>query len=288
MSKGMFQNSRSFYLSLFQMKYSLFAVTLAVMLIALPGRVNAQQQGVPTQVMIRAVSQDAKVLQDPVGGARIFVRDTATGDTLAQGLQTGSSGSTDFIMRQPRERGAVVYDTPGTAGYLATLTLERPTVVEIVAEGPLAYPQAIQRAAKTMLLIPGQDVLGDGVILTIHGFIVDIVSPDKQAVRPGDNLEVRATTVMTCGCPTEPGGLWDSDEIDIVARLVREGRVVAEAPLLYAGERSTYAASIQVPAGAAGRLSLEVLAMDPENVNFGRDTLDLTLLGFSVSGGSNE
>ena len=40
--------------------------------------------------------------------------------------------------------------------------LERATVVEVTAEGPLGTPQSTQRASKTLLLVPGQDVLGGG------------------------------------------------------------------------------------------------------------------------------
>lgn len=254
---------------------SILTVALVLVAFAFPRCTYAQAQRIPTQVMIRAVSQDAKVLQDPVGGAHIVVREASTGDTLAQGIQKGASGSTDLIMKQPRERGATIYDTPGTAGYLATVMLDRPTVVEIIAEGPLGYPQAMQRATKTMLLVPGRDVLGDGVILTIHGFIVGIEAPGETDIAAGQQLDVRATAMMTCGCPTEPGGLWDADSIDIVARVIQEGRVLAEAPMQYAGERSTYEASLPIPPDASGILTLEVLAMDPERANFGRDTLDL-------------
>jgi hypothetical protein len=158
----------------------------------------AQNESVPTKVLVRAVSRDAKILHDGVGGALITIKDAATGRILAQGLQKGSSGDTAKIMRQPRARGAAVYDTPGAAGFLATVNLSRPTVVEIIAEGPLNAPQAKQRAAKTMLLVPGQDVLGEGVLLEIHGFIVTLLAPEPQtAWRAGEPLAVRVKAVMS-------------------------------------------------------------------------------------------
>lgn len=61
--------------------------------------------------------------------------------------------------------------------------LERPTVVEVTAEGPLGTPQTTQRASKTLLLVPGQDVLGEGVLLEIHGFTVTFLAPT-----PNDRL----------------------------------------------------------------------------------------------------
>jgi hypothetical protein len=159
---------------------------------------QVQAQGVPTKVMVRAVSRDAKVIGDKVGGARITIRELATGKVLAEGLQKGETGSTDLIMVQPHKRGAVVYDTPGTAGYLATLMLQRPTVVEITAEGPLGTPQSTQRVSKTTLLVPGQDVVGEGIILEIHGFTVALIAPARESrISIGQSFEVRATVTLT-------------------------------------------------------------------------------------------
>lgn len=160
--------------------------------------VSGRAEGIPTKVLVRAVSRDAKVIGDHVGGAQITIREAATGRVLAEGTQLGKTGSTDLIIVQPRQRGATVYDTPGTADFLATLWLEMPTVVEITAEGPLGHPEAMQRASKTLLLVPGKDVLGDGILLEIHGFIVTLLSPTPgtRAVA-GQDLEVRAALTMT-------------------------------------------------------------------------------------------
>ncbi len=159
---------------------------------------STSASGIPTRVMVRAVSRDAKVIGTMVGGARITVRDIATGAVLAEGIQEGETGDTELIMIRPRRRGATVYNTPGTAGFLATVMLERPTVVEVTAEGPLGTPQSTQRVSKTLLLVPGQDVLGEGILLEIHGFTVALLAPAKDARAIfGSNLEVRATVTMT-------------------------------------------------------------------------------------------
>jgi hypothetical protein len=237
---------------------------------------TADAAGVPTRVQVRAISRDAKLIGDGVGGARITIRDAQTGVLLKEGLQTGSSGDTERILQAPRARGAALYDTPGAAGFLATLLLERPTVVEIVAEGPLGIPQAAQKASKTLLLVPGQDVLGDGVVLEIHGFAVEIEQPAAAAqAQAGGELEVRARVRMACGCPTEPGGLWDATRMTIVARLLRDGQVVAEAPLAHAGTPSTYSGRLAV--AAPGPAEVEVLAMDPSTANFGRARVAVTV-----------
>jgi hypothetical protein len=169
---------------------------LAILLCA--ANAPATPEGKPTRVMVRAVSHGAKILGTHVGGARITIRELATGKTLAEGVQEGGSGDTDRIMVEPRRRGAAVYDTPDAAGFLATVTLERPTVVEISAQGPLGYPQATQRATKTLLLVPGEDVLGEGVVLEIHGFILQFLEPGEDLhVKAGDPIPVRATMTMT-------------------------------------------------------------------------------------------
>ena len=243
---------------------------LLVSLAILAGEARSQPDAVPTQVMVRAVAQDAKVIQDPVGGARITIRELATGRVLAEGLQRGGSGSTEKIMRSPHERGENIYDTEGAAGFLATLELARPTMVKITAEGPLRYPQAAKQASKTMLLVPGRDVVGDGVVLMLHGFIVDIQSPRGFRVpASSDSIHVRATVSMLCGCPTEPGGMWDANQIDIEARIVRQGEVTRRVPLHYAGASSTYEGAIPRP--SAGQYELQVVAMDESRVNFGMD-----------------
>jgi hypothetical protein len=231
------------------------------------------QEALPTQVTVRAVSNDAKLIQDPVGGARITIENVETGAVLAEGRQTGDSGSTETIMQQPHERGATIYEAPGAAKYDTTLALTEPTRVRITAEGPLDYPQAMQTASKTVLLLPGEDVTGDGITLTLHGFIVEVLSPSTSDLSPGDEVPVRARVRMMCGCPTEPGGLWDSDRYTIRAQLLRNGTVVAEAPLSFAGTTNEYDGTLTVPAG--GATDVRVTAADADRVNFGVATVSL-------------
>jgi len=242
---------------------------------------EAQQgQGVATKVLVRAVSRDAKIIGTRVGGARITIREAATKQILAEGVQQGDTGDTDLIMKQPHTRGGKVYDTPGAGGFTATLRLERPIVVEVAAEGPLGHPQATQRVSKTLLLVPGEDVLGEGILLEIHGFTVVLLAPAARAtdvrVVPNQTLEVRATVTLTCGCPTEPGGIWDANKIRVVARLVKEGKVLMETPLAYAGTTSTYAGKLDVK--TTGAVELEVLASDKTAANFGLFRQKLTVV----------
>lgn len=252
----------------------LWALLLLAAVAAVPS-VQAQD-AVPTTVTVRAVAQDAKLMHDAVGGALITIREQPTGRVLAEGVQQGSSGSTDRIIREAQRRGGVVYDTEGAAGFVATIPLQKPTVVEISAQGPLNFPQAMQRATKTMLLMPGHDITGDGIVLTLHGFIVEILEPSGLGrLTPGDSVDVRASVKMMCGCPTEPGGLWDAEQIGIEAQIMHEDQVVRSVPLRYAGEPSTYEGTLTVP--EEGQYEVQVMAMDAGRVNFGRDWQQLVV-----------
>lgn len=249
-------------------------VVLALMVVAAAATVAAgsvaERAGAdPTRVLVRVLAHDAKLVGSGVGGARVTVRDAATGETLATGEHQGGTGDTGLIMRQPQERGATIYDTEGAAEFIATLELEEPTVVEIAAEGPLDTPQSVRRATTTLLVVPGFDYLAEGVVLELYGFRITLETPDS--VTPGAEIAVRSTVHMMCGCPTEPGGLWDSNDYTILARLHRDGEVVAETPMEFAGETSKYAAVLEAPA-TSGTVEVEVIAVDAGKANAGRAT----------------
>lgn len=251
------------------LRWTMGSLAAVVALLGAGPGTAADVQEVPTRVVVRAVAHDAKVIGSGVGGARVTIRHRDTGEVLAQGIQEGSTGSTDRIMRRPQERGATIYGTEEAAAFRATLELDGPTPVEIVARGPLGTPPAEQTASASMVLLPGQHVEGEGVVLTLYGFTVEILEPvEATAVPAGEDLEVGVRITMLCGCPTEPGGMWDARRIDRRARLLDSaGRVVAEAGLEYAGEASTYRAAL--PAPEPGAYTLLVTAADPERANVG-------------------
>ncbi len=177
------------------MKFRRFVVALGATLLLL---VPALAEQVPTKLRVRVVSRDAKVVGTHVGGASVTIKDLETGEILAKGLQLGGTGNTDKIMVQPRERHGTVYDLEGTAYFETTLMLHRPTPVQVIAEGPLEYPQAVQTSSKTILLVPGKDVLGEGLILELNGFIVEILAPEEgRELTAGTKTTIRAKMTMT-------------------------------------------------------------------------------------------
>jgi hypothetical protein len=150
-----------------------------------------------TKVLVRVVSRDAKVIGSGVGGASIRIVNSETGETLAQGKQEGGTGETDRIMVQPRRRGETIYGTPGAAFFQAEIPLDRPTQTEIRVEAPLAYPQAMQRGSKTLTIIPGKHILGEGVVIELNGLIVNLLGPlPTKVLKKGEEVEVQAEVKM--------------------------------------------------------------------------------------------
>ncbi len=94
---------------------SVMVGALATVMAAFLALDQTAAQGVPTQIVVRVTAHDAKIIGSAVGGATVTVVAVETGDTLATGVQEGSTGNTRNIMVNPRERGATVYDTPGAA-----------------------------------------------------------------------------------------------------------------------------------------------------------------------------
>lgn len=142
-----------------------------------------------TRVRVRVVSCDAKVIGSLAGGCRVTIREADSGRILASGKQQGGSGNTEQIMKTPRRRGQAAFDDPAAAFFETTLKLTEPVRVQIEAEGPLAFPEALQRASLTTWLNPGRHIEGDGFVLTLHGFIVDILQPESvRIMHSGEKL----------------------------------------------------------------------------------------------------
>lgn len=229
--------------------------------------VGATLEAQQTTVTVRVVANDAKIIGSGVGGARVLITNAVTGEVLAEGRHEGSTGSTERIMVEPHARGTTIFAVLGAAQFVARVAIDTPTVVEVTAEGPLGYEYAMQRAATTLLLIPGEDVSGDGLVLRLYGFIVEIQEPETATA--GAEVPVRARIRMMCGCPHTPGGLWDANRLRVTARVYHDGKLLREQTLAYAGEPNIFAGSLSlrdVPSGA----KLVVLAADPERVNFGK------------------
>jgi len=179
-----------------KLKFTLvFFTMISLMTSFIPPSFSAEK--IATKIIVRVVSRDSKVIGSGVGGAFVRIKNLETGEVLAQGKQEGGTGDTDRIMVQPRRRGEPLYGTPDAAFFQAEILLDKPTRVEIYTEAPFAYPQAIQKGSKTLTLIPGKHILGEGVIIELNGLIVNILSPSpKESVKKGERVLVRAEVRM--------------------------------------------------------------------------------------------
>lgn len=224
---------------------------------------------VETDVTVRVLSQDAKLIGSSMGGVQVVLRDADTGELLAQGITEGSTGDTDLLMRTPRTRHTDL-GTEGSAAYRTTLDLDRPTLVEIAVFGPLAQRQSAVAASSTRWIAPGKSLTGSAaVVIELSGFVVDVLDPPAHSRQSDLGVEVRVNLTMLCGCPVTPGGLWDADEIELTATLLKDGDTVARVPLEYAGSPSQFRARLQ--ADGPGAHEILVTAFYPASGNTGVD-----------------
>lgn len=165
---------------------------ISLAILALTGVAAAEE----TRLTVRALSQDAKFIGTSMAGARVTVTAVETGRLLAEGTTRGSTGDTSQILGEGRRRAGTL-SSPGAARFDATLDIDRPTLVEIRAYGPLAQRQSAVSASQTLWLLPGKHMdSGDGVVLELAGFAVDILSPAAHSRQGLGEVEVLVNLVM--------------------------------------------------------------------------------------------
>ena len=235
----------------------------------------------PTTVLVRVVAHRSLVLGHDVGGARVTITDVASGQLLASGLQQGEPGDQTQIMRTPHLMDEPVYSSRQAASFSTTLELTRPTLVEVTAEGPLAYPNALQRASTTVLLIPGHDLTSDGIVLHLYGYLVQVEHPKPgEPLIAKEDVMLRASVRTLSGALVRPHSDWDSRKIHTYAELLIGGRVVERLQMFFAGEKSRFEAPFFVPMSkdAPDGITLRVIAADSATGNFGMGTAQYPVL----------
>ena len=191
---------------------------------------NLMVSATETKVMIRAKARDAKFIGTSLGGAHIIVRNKLNGKILAEGNTTGSTGNTDLIMKTPKIRGNSIADEQ-TGGFIANIDIDEPTFVTVEVISPLNSRQAQATVTTELWLIPGKDILGEGIILEIPGYIIDILKPRTHQYIALNTIKdkpflFQANIVMMCGCVIDKGGVWNSDEIEVKGILKKDGKVI--------------------------------------------------------------
>lgn len=156
-------------------------------------------EAVETKITVRAKAKDAKFIGSSMGGALITIRDSETGEILSKGLTEGSTGDTRLIILEPIARGRNIA-VGSTAGYTATIDIDEPLLVRVEAAAPLGQRQSLVKASTELWVIPGKDIPGDGIIIEIPGFALDLLSPQahsKQRLRDGRaSIPIKANLVM--------------------------------------------------------------------------------------------
>ncbi|NER14734.1 hypothetical protein GWK08_14855 [Leptobacterium flavescens] len=229
----------------------------------------------PTKITVRVKAKDAKFIGNSMGGAHIIIRDKISGEILSQGKTTGGTGNTGLIMNTPRERGMRISDD-GTSGYIAELDIDEPLLVRIEVLAPFNKKQASVAASTEIWVLPGKDILGDGIVLEIPGFVIDILNPrthqfiSLKSLKDGI-IEVKANVVMMCGCTISDGGLWDANKMEVKGILKRNGKALGEIDLNIK-EPNLFAGNFKVDGG--GVYELIVYAYNPESGNTGVDKIN--------------
>jgi len=219
-----------------------------------------------TRVTVRAMAVDAKFIGSGVGGMDVHIAAVDSGEVLAAGRIEGGTGDTALLMKTPHERGMQL-SQGGAAAFKTALDLERPTRVRVTVKGPLDEPSAMQTLSKTVTLVPGGHVEGDGIVFNVPGLIV---SAEASQAEEG-SLAIEARVTMMCGCPLTAGGLWDAGEFTVEALAIRDGAVVDRQPLAFTGEPNTFAATFAPEPGYDG---IVVTAYQAGTGNAGSDLVD--------------
>ncbi len=233
----------------------------------------------PTRVVVRVRSHDAKFIGSSAGGVAVTIYDDTSGAVLASGVIRGGTGDTRTLMKEPVARGQQIAGEKA-ASFTATVDIDRPTRVRIEVRGPLAGGLNCHTASRTLVLLPGHDIVGDGVVFELYGCIVHVVSPcANQVFKPGETVPIEAYVVMLCGCPVEPGGLWNADDFTVVATITdAKGKRLGQVPLRYSGTRSRFAGEFKPPGTGGYQVLVTVEQKGTNNAGF-------ALSGFAVKGG---
>ncbi|WP_424495295.1 hypothetical protein [Salinimicrobium sp. GXAS 041] len=224
--------------------------------------------------MIRTKSKDAKFIGSSIGGAKVIVRDAVTGEILDQGTTTGSTGNTNKIMKEPLTRNKQLTDD-NTAGFLAELEIEEPAFVTVEVIAPINKKQASVTSSTQLWVIPGKDITGDGIVLEVPGFVVDILSPQThERIASENEVSISANIVMMCGCPITEGGIWDSNQYEVKALVSKDGENLQEVELEIQEKPSTFSAKVNL---SKGNYEITVYAFDSVTGNTGVDKTNIII-----------
>jgi len=151
-------------------------------------------EAVETKLVVRAKSKDAKFIGTKMG-ARVVITDTETGKVLADGFTSGGTGNTQKIMIEPKTRFGQIAE--GAAKFETSIDIDEPALITIEVEGPYKHKDNLIKSSTQLWMIPGRDIVGEGVIIEIPGFSIDAAAPGKAKLVNGSAvIPVEARIVM--------------------------------------------------------------------------------------------
>jgi hypothetical protein len=98
-------------------------------------------------------------------------------------------------MMEPKTRFGSISD--GAAKFEAAIDVDEPVLITIDVAAPYIHRDNMIKTSTQMWLIPGKDITGEGVIVEVPGFSVDVRAIEK--VKMVDNkaaIPVEARIVM--------------------------------------------------------------------------------------------
>ena len=152
--------------------------------------VSTELSGEETKLVVRVKAKDAKFIGTSMGGAQVVVRDGETGEILASGLTSGGTGNTKILMMEPHKRGVLLSDE-SAAKFETSININEPTLVTIEAQAPMAQKQSSIKSSTQVWLIPGKPIAGDGVIIEVGGFAVDVLMPQTH-----ESIKLNGSSVL--------------------------------------------------------------------------------------------
>jgi len=200
-----------------------------------------------TQLEVWVQARGGKYLGDDIGGAWVTVRDTQTGELLANGATVGDSGQLIPEYVPGASQRPII--TPGsaptiswlvplatTACFRAELGLTHPTLLEIAVFGALGGLQTAHRAVATQWALPGDQLTAS---IEICGLILQVMEPATHLELPsvGSPVSLQAKVAMMCGCPIQEGMPWVPSDFDVAAQIRLAGSgAVAQVPLAFSSD----------------------------------------------------
>ena len=107
--------------------------------------------------------------------------------------------------------------------------------------GPLAQVQGASTVTETWTLLPGKNYAkGNGLLLRMHGMVVDVLSPPAHLKTSGvDQIQVAANIVKMCGCPLSEETPWPMNAIPSKRMFTRQAAAGGNLPTTLRGRKKS-------------------------------------------------